>query len=262
MTAVHSHTPSTHHHDREVEVHRLVDRLAASEDAEEQLRLRGEIVVACIGVADAVAHRFRDRGVDVEDLEQVARTALVSVSSRYDPAVGSGFLAFAVPSIAGELKRYFRDHTWSVRPPRRLQELRLEAGAVQDDLRQELGREPSREELGEALGVTADEVHELRRSSAGYRCTSLDHPALGGGTLGDHLAAPGDSNADVDTHLALVAALADLTERESRLLHLRFVDELTQREIGEHLGVSQMQVSRLLAGVLARLRPHVLPEAS
>lgn len=261
MAPVSGVVPSPHH-DHEVEVHLLVERLAAADCPEEEVRIRRDLVLSCMGVADAVAHRFRDRGVDVEDLEQVARTALVSASSRYDPAVGSGFLAFAVPSIAGELKRYFRDHTWSVRPPRRLQELRLEAGAVQDELRQDLGREPTAEELAEALGVSTDEVHELRRSSAGYRSASLDHPVVGGGTLGDHLPAAGDPSADVDTHLALVAALGDLTERENRLLHLRFVEELTQREIGEHLGVSQMQVSRLLTGVLARLRPQVLAEAS
>ncbi|MFQ6171610.1 sigma-70 family RNA polymerase sigma factor [Oryzobacter sp. R7] len=260
MTPVHSTV--TDHHDHEVEVHLLVDRLVSADCPDEQLRLRDELVLSCIGVADSIAHRYRDRGVDVDDLEQVARAALVSACSRYDPEVGSGFLAFAVPSIAGELKRYFRDHTWSVRPPRRLQELRLEAGAVQEQLCQELGREPTADELAEALDVTTDQVHELRASSAAYRCSSLDHPATGGGTLGDHVPAEGDHSARVDTHLALAGALADLTERENRLLHLRFVEELTQREIGEHLGVSQMQVSRLLSGLLARLRPQVLPEAS
>ena len=260
MTPVQMTTTDPHGH--EEAARHLSEQLAATSCETERCRLRGELVLCAIDTADAVAHRFRGRGVEVEDLEQVARAALVSASHRYDPEVGSGFLAYAVPSISGELKRYFRDHTWAVRPPRRLQELRLAANATQEDLRHGLRREPTPEELAEALGIPVDEVHEMRASSAAYRSSSLDQPAPGGGTIGDHVGQPGDPATTVDTHLALLAALEDLTDRERLLLHLRFDEELTQREIGLQLGVSQMQVSRLLTALLARLRPAVLAEAS
>ena len=209
---------------------------AATSDAERR-RLRDELVLCTLATADALAHRYRGRGVDVEDLEQVARTALVSAAQRYDPSVGSGFAASAVPWISGELKRYFRDHTWAVRPPRRLQELRLARNGVEADLRHRLQREPTTAEVADALGSTADEVHESRASSAAYRSTSLDLELPGGGTVGDRVRDPSDAPAEVDTHDALARAVAGLSDRDRRLLHLRFDDELTQSEIGLLLGV-------------------------
>lgn len=259
MTAVSTITESSHPQDDAVRD--LIERLATCEDPSEDLRIRHELVLRSMRLADAVAHRYRDRGVDIEDLEQVARAALVSASLRYDPMVGRGFLAYAVPSISGEVKRYFRDHTWAVRPPRRLQELRLEMTSTEERLRHDLARQPTEGELAEALGVSVASVREVRQSSSGYRASSLDFPSVLGGTLGDHVAADGDDTDRIDVHWALREAMDELTERERLILHLRFDEELTQREIGEVIGVSQMQVSRLLGGVLVRLRSRVLAEA-
>lgn len=246
----------------DAEVEALTEMLSACTDDAEAERIRRRLVLACLPVADAVSHRYRGRGVDSEDLEQVARTALVASAARFDPSRGHGFIAFVVPSVVGELKRYFRDHTWTVRPPRRLQELRLETSVAEEELRHRLGREPRVDELAASLRVGSEEVHEVRRSALGYRGVSIDAPVTTEGTLAEHLADPEDQVDRVDTHWTLVDALAGLTERERLLLHLRFVDELTQREVGDVIGVSQMQVSRLLSSILAKLREHVLAQAA
>lgn len=258
-------TPATSHPSfRRVRTETLRDldaRLAAATDDAERRRLRERLVVCAVPVADAVAHRFRERGVDVDDLEQIARAALVSATTRYDPAVGSGFLAFVVPSIVGEVKRYFRDHTWTVRPPRRLQELVLHAAAAEERLGHDLGRVPTIVEIAAALEVTAAQVHDLRRSRAAYRSSSLDDLGAAGDPtplVADHAPDLADT---VTTRLALADALSRLTAREQQILHLRFAEERSQAEIGAVIGVSQMQVSRLISGLLARLRPEVFPEA-
>lgn len=232
----------------------LVARRARCRDDAERRRLEQDVIHRCIAVADGVARRYSRRGVDPEDLEQVARTALVTALRRYDPAVGRGFLAYAVPTIYGELKKYFRDHAWAVRPPRRLQELRLEMAGTEDRLRQELCREPTTVEVAESLGVAVAAVREARCLSSAYRASSLDGPGPTGGVLRETLAVAGDAMAAVDDHWTLAGAVQDLTGRERLLLRLRFEEELTQREIGAALGISQVQVSRLLSAIIARLR--------
>jgi RNA polymerase sigma-B factor len=210
-------------------------------------------VVLAIELADGIARRYSGRGIDLDDLRQVARMGLVKAVRGYSPDRGNGFAAYAVPTITGEVKRHFRDCGWAVRPPRRLQEMRADLAAEEDRLRQELGREPSTEELAAALRVRPGDVAEALECYAAYRSVSLDAPAPTGASVMDSLPSRHDDFGALETRAALGQAIAGLTEREQRILRLRFVEDLTQREIGEALGVSQMQISRLLTGILRRL---------
>lgn len=246
---------------RDAEIASLTKRLATA-DATETASLRHAIVEACLPIADGIAHRFRGRGVEDDDLEQVARTALVAAVTRFDASLGHPFVPYAVLSVEGELKRFFRDHTWAVRPPRRLQELRLEARATEESLRHRLAREPSVSELADALEADENDVRTACRSSCGYHAVSLDAPSPSGTTLAERVVVVDDPAEQIVTHWALAGAVSDLTPRERQLLHLRFVEELPQREIGDVLGVSQMQVSRLLSAVLKRLRTSLLSAAA
>jgi RNA polymerase sigma-B factor len=240
----------------------LATSLAGEQDPAARAELVESIVVLAMPLADGLALRYRGRGIETEDLLQVARTALVKAANRYRPGAGKGFTAFARPTISGELKRWFRDQGWAVRPPRRLQELRADLAVAEEQARHALCREPRDSELAHLLGVTVAEVGEARCCSAGYHAVSLDTPStLTGVSVADQVLVAADGSTSVDLHDALCRALASLTERERLVVELRFVEELTQREIGERIGVSQMQVSRVLGGVLDRLRAVVLPEA-
>lgn len=233
----------------------IVDQLEQCTDESDAAALRDRLVLVSLEIADAVALRYRGRGVEVDDLLQVARTALVKAARRYRPGGGSGFAAFAVPTISGEVKRHFRDCAWSVRPPRRLQELRWSLTREEERLRHDLGRDPGDAELAEALGVTAEEIGEARTCGAAFHAVSLDAPTPGGSTIGDLVADhSGLDDFGPETRESLRRALLTLTDRERLILRLRFVEEKTQSEIGEVIGVSQMQVSRLLGTLLARLR--------
>lgn len=240
--------------DADVRVEELARELRATEDPQRCRDLRDEIVELMLPLADAIAMRYAGRGIESEDLVQVARTALVKAAIRYRPGAGPGFSAFASPTISGEVKRWFRDQGWSVRPPRRIQELRTRLVAEEERLRHDLGRNPRDGELAAGLEVPVRDVVEARGCSAGYHAVSLDAPTPTGSSLADHLLVSPCHTADLDTRDALRRALAGLGERQRLVLFLRFVDELTQREIGERIGVSQMQVSRILRGVLDRLR--------
>lgn len=220
-------------------------------------RLLADVVAATMPLADSLAMRYTGRGIDTEDLVQVARTALVGAVQRYRPGAGRGFEAFAVPTVRGELKRHFRDAGWMVRPPRGLQELRAELVPAEDALRQRLGRDATLAELAQAVGRDGSEVAEARATASAFTPASLDAPTPSGGTAGERLADPVDAADGVLLRAVVRAEVARLTPRERVILRLRFVEERTQSEIGEAIGVSQMQVSRLLAGVLARLRERL-----
>ncbi len=228
--------------------------LTAPDDESRRSSVRERMVVIAVPLADGVAHRYRNRGIETDDLVQVARTALVKAVHRYRPGAGPGFAAFATPTISGELKRWFRDHGWAVRPPRRLQELRAALVGEEERLRHELGRHPLDAELALSLGVTRAEVGEARIGSAAYHSTSLDEPLPGGSNLADLVLVAEGPDSAIATRDALRRSVALLTERQRLVLALRFTDELTQAEIGARIGVSQMQVSRILRGVLASLR--------
>ncbi len=232
----------------------LLVRLGCTTDEGERHRLRAEIVERTIGLADALAHRYPGWGVEREDLEQVARTALVGAIDRYRVGRGHGFVAFAVPTITGELKRYFRDLGWVVRPPRPVQERRSQLRAAEDELRQRRAGEVSEVELARFLGWDVAAVREARSSSNGLHPVSLESPTRWGGTVADEVPDGHDDYGDLDLHTVLMDLVGQLSDRDRMLLRLRFVDERSQREIGELIGVSQVQVSRLLHRVVDRLR--------
>ena len=246
--------------DTEREVDVLAASLAAECDPQRRAELIERIVHQTMPLADSIALRYRGRGIETDDLLQVARTALVKAVGRYRPGAGPGFAAFASPTIAGEIKRWFRDQGWAVRPPRRIQELRAGLVVEEERMRHALSRNPQDDELAVALGVTAADVDEARSCSAGYHAVSLDVPTASGSALADVLLVTAGPAGAVEVRDALRRSLASLTERQRLVVHLRFVDELTQGEIGARIGVSQMQVSRILRGVLDRLRADLLAD--
>nr|WP_199839138.1 RNA polymerase sigma factor SigF [Streptomyces sp. NRRL F-5122] len=205
------------------------------------------------------AGRFRSRGPEeMEDIVQVGVIGLIKAIDRFEISREVEFTSFAVPYIVGEIKRFFRDTSWAVHVPRRLQEARVQLARANEELRSRLGRTPTTGELSELMSLPEDEVVEAQLASNGYTSASLD-AAIGGSEDGESVLA--DFIGDEDTALelvedfhALAPMIAELDERDRRIIHWRFVEELTQAEIGERLGVSQMHVSRLISRLLARLR--------
>ncbi|MEO6143938.1 MAG: sigma-70 family RNA polymerase sigma factor [Dermatophilaceae bacterium] len=246
-------------HDRHTLTESLLAQLAESRSVHERRRLQQEVVLLNLGLADSIAVRYAGRGIDWDDLVQVGRVGLLKAVVGFHASKGAGFPAHATPTIAGEIKRYFRDFGWMVRPPRRLQELHTELSAVEPDLQHLLHRSPSAGELADALGIEPRELSDALVARSGYTALSLDAPtrADSGLSLGDGLPDDSDPYADVERAEWLRPALAGLSERERRIIRLRFVDGQTQEQIGHQLGVSQMQVSRLLTGILRRLRDHL-----
>lgn len=215
---------------------------------------RNLLVTDHMPLADATARRFGHRGIDVEDLVQVARLALVKAAMRFRPDVGASFATFARITVEGEIKRHFRDHRWAVRPPRRLQEGNAAVREAEERLRQQLGREPKLCELLSVVGMTEVELAEVRAAAAGVDMTSLEALDSGGGkgSVPALLVTPDHAETCLDV-IRLQTAIARLTPRQRLLLTLRFEEDLSQSEIGAVLSVSQMQVSRLLAATLAQL---------
>jgi RNA polymerase sigma-B factor len=235
----------------------LLLRMRQCADPALRAQLEEAAVLASLRLAESVARRYLGRGLELEDLLQVARLALVKAVRRYQPGAGTSFAAYAVPTIAGEVKRHFRDCGWAVRPPRRLQEFKSRLAAQEERLLQELHREPTLTDLADALRVSPAAVTEAQLSAAAYNAFSLDSPTTGQDRPEITGSAP-DEFAALEMREALRAALATLSPRDRQLIRLRFVEELTQAEVGRVLGVSQMQVSRLLAGVLRQLRYQLL----
>ncbi|MFO1186162.1 MAG: SigB/SigF/SigG family RNA polymerase sigma factor [Alphaproteobacteria bacterium] len=218
--------------------------------------VRNELITLFSAVADRLARRYASRGEPQDDLLQVARLGLLKAVERFDPARGVPFEGFATPTITGELKRHFRDATWSARVGRKAQELNRSVSAAVETLNNELGRSPTIIEIAERLAVTRDDVLSALEARNAYRARSLDAvPADEDGTpLGARL---GGEDADIEQSALrqpLSERISRLGERERRLLHLRFEQELTQSQIAEELGISQMHVSRLLRRTLDALR--------
>ena len=251
---------ATQQSDLDHEVDALAADLADETDPTRRAELVELIVVQMLPLADGLAMRYSGRGVETDDLLQVARIALVKAVNRYRPGAGPGFAAFAHPTISGELKRWFRDHGWAVRPPRRIQELRAGLAVEEERLRHVLSRDPQDAELARVLGVSVAEVDEARGCSAGYHAVSLDTPTSAGTNLADFVLITSSHAGTIEIRDALRQSVARLTERQRLVLRLRYVDELTQGEIGERIGVSQMQVSRILRGIVDRLRCELLAE--
>ena len=231
--------------------------LAWATDGDERKRLLDDVVISQLGLARSVALRYRDRGQPTDDLIQVANLALVLAVQRYRPGQGLSFAAFAVPTIAGEVRRYFRDRSWDVRPPRRIQELRAAVRAASAELAQTLRRDPTIGELATHLGIEREDVVETLTAMDGYRAASLDAPTsssdTGTGTLADLMGGPDAALEQVVDMESVRPLIASLGERDRRILLMRFFDGCTQQEIADDIGVTQMQVSRLLSQVLAHL---------
>ncbi len=223
-------------------------------------RQRDSIVERCLPLADHIARRFDGRGEPRDDLVQVARVGLVNAVIRFNVEAGSDFVSFAVPTIMGEVRRHFRDNSWSVKVPRRLKELHLRLGAATAELSQRLGRAPTPSELAAELEMDRDEIVEGLVAGSSYNTLSID--GAGGGT--EESPAIADTLGDVDLNLdqienreSLRPLLASLPERERQVLLLRFFESMTQTQIAERVGISQMHVSRLLAKSLVRLRDQL-----
>jgi len=242
--------------DRAARTQQLLDELRAAPDDETARRLRDAVVELNLCVARSLAHRYRDRGLDVEDLEQVAYLALVKAAHRFDPEAGHDFLSYAVPTIRGELRRHFRDVGWVVRPPRRIQELQGRIAEVQVDLTCRLGRSPRAGELADELNERRSDVEEALGAEGCFVPASLDRTVGEHGTtsVGDLLCCQDDEQGRAEARIVLAPLVQRLNERDRRILRLRYFEDRTQREIGEDIGVTQMQVSRLLSRILDDLR--------
>lgn len=224
-------------------------------DDPRRLDLRKRIVVMYHPVAKRIAARFLGRGPDREDLEQVAAIGLVKAVERFDPDRGIAFLRFAVPTMVGEVRRHFRDSAWSIRMPRRLSELYLALNTASRDLAQRLGHAPTPSQLAAHLSITVDEVLEGLEAGHSYRAESLDATMAGEDNgLVDRLGADDPAFAGAEDRADLRPALAKLPPRERTIIALRFFEGLTQTQIAARVGLSQMQVSRLLARSLEHIR--------
>jgi RNA polymerase sigma-B factor len=223
--------------------------------------LRNKLVEYHRHLADYFVKRYARRGVPTDDLRQLALMAIIHAVERFDPEVGVAFSTFASRTIDGELKRYFRDRTWSVRPPRRAQELHLELRRADEELTHELGRSPTVPEMAGALGISEDHVLEALEAGVAHQATSLDQPAPGdedGAPRSDRLLASTDSGyLQVDHQIIVRELVADLPERERTIIYLRFFENLTQPEIAERVGVSQSYLSRVLRRTLLDLRARL-----
>jgi RNA polymerase sigma-B factor len=237
----------------------LLQRAQAAADEDTRRRLLDEVVLINRGVAEAVASRYRRRGVPLEDLQQAAYEGLVKAVYRFDPTLGKDLLTYAVPTIRGELQRHFRDHSWTVRPPRRVQELQWRVNRCIEDLTQELGHEPSDGQIRDKMDISTSEYDEAIVAFGCFTPTSLDQPVShdGAATVGDLLPDEAAEARDLDAaeaRTALAPVIKELPERDKQIIYLRFFEDQTQEEIGARLGVTQMQVSRLLSRILRDLR--------
>jgi RNA polymerase sigma-B factor len=227
------------------------------ETSEQYVRQRERIVRRCLPLAEHIARRFSGRGESYEDLLQVARVGLMNAVIRFDEEAGSDFTYFAVPTIMGEVRRHFRDNGWAVKVPRRLKELHLRIATATAQLTQRLGRAPTASELAAELGMNREEVVEGLVAGCSYRTFSIDS---GSGSddetlsIAERLGSVDPELDHIDNREALRPLLARLPERERTVLALRFFESMTQSQIAERIGVSQMHVSRMLANTLAQLR--------
>lgn len=242
------------------EVHRMFHALRALDpQCDEYTALRERIIAECLPLADHVARRYHRGSESFDDLVQVARVGLLNAVNRFDPDAGD-FLAFAVPTVMGEVKRYYRDYSWAVKVPRRLKDIYPHIAPTVSDLSQKLGRAPTPSELAAEMGVAREDVVEGMVAGASYTARSID-AVFGddddGVSIVDRLGAPDPGIRHIEDREDLRAQLATLPRREQQILQMRFFESLTQSEIAARVGLSQMHISRLLARALATLREQM-----
>lgn len=213
---------------------------------------RNTLIEMNMSLVRFAAGRFRGRGNDMEDIVQTGMIGLIKAIDRFELSREVEFTSFALPYIVGEIKRFFRDTTWAVHVPRRLQELRVELARAREELSTRLDREPTVAELATLMNIGEDQVIEGQIASNGYNSSSLDAALTGDGpengesVLADFIGVEEDGLRLVEDFHSLAPLMAELSERDRQIIHLRFVEEATQAEIGERLGCSQMHVSRLI----------------
>ncbi|CAL9664098.1 RNA polymerase sigma factor SigF [Streptomyces sp. enrichment culture] len=242
-------------------------RLAELEEGTHEYQYaRNTLIEMNISLVRFAAGRFRGRGDDMEDIVQTGMIGLIKAIDRFDLSREVEFTSFALPYIVGEIKRFFRDTTWAVHVPRRLQELRVELAKAREELASRLDREPTVAELATLMNISEDQVIEGQIAANGYNSASLDAALTGDGpedgeaVLADFIGVEEHGLRLVEDFQSLAPLMAELDERDRRILHMRFVEEATQAEIGEQLGCSQMHVSRLLKRIIVRLREGMLGE--
>lgn len=225
---------------------------------------REQLIVSHLNLVRFLASKFKNRGEPIDDLMQVGTIGLIKAIDRFDPSRGLEFTTYATPTIMGEIKRHFRDKGWSVRVPRRLQELSAKVNQTTDDLTRELQRPPSVAEVAERLGATVDEVLEAMESSSAYSSVPLEGTGQSADddapSIIDHYATEDDDLAASDDRMVIEDVIGDFTPREQEIIQMRFREGLTQVEIAERLGISQVQVSRMLRKALRQIQEKLDPE--
>ncbi|WP_329126311.1 SigB/SigF/SigG family RNA polymerase sigma factor [Streptomyces sp. NBC_01465] len=241
------------------------DRLARLEEGTHEYQyVRNALIEMNLSLVKYAASRFKLRGPqEMEDIVQVGTIGLIKAIDRFELSREVAFTSFAVPYITGEIKRFFRDTTWAVHVPRRLQEARVELSKATEELRTRLGRSPSTAELAELMQLDPAEVTEAQKASNGYNSISLDAAINGADDesetpLTDFIGIDEDRFELVENFHSLAPLIAELEDRDRRLIHLRFVEERTQQDIADELGCSQMHVSRLIARVVTKLRTGLM----
>lgn len=224
---------------------------------------RDELIMSHLNLVRFLASKFKNRGEPLDDLIQVGTIGLIKAIDRFDPSRGLEFTTYATPTILGEIKRHFRDKGWSIRVPRRLQELSAKVNQATDELTKELQRSPSTEEVAAKLGVSVDEVLEAMESSGAYSSVPLEAGSSDeedGPAIIDHYASVDENLAASDDRMVIEDTIRDFSPREREVIRMRFVEGLTQVEIARRLGVSQVQVSRLLRRTLKKVQDKIDPE--
>ncbi|MFB7025550.1 MULTISPECIES: RNA polymerase sigma factor SigF [unclassified Streptomyces] len=243
---------------------RALDTEGAAADSPERTYVRDTLIELNLPLVRYAAARFRSRNEPMEDIVQVGTIGLIKAIDRFDCERGVEFPTFAMPTVVGEIKRFFRDTSWSVRVPRRLQELRLALTKAGDELAQKLDRSPTVPELAAVLGVSEEDVVDGLAVGNAYTASSLDSPSPeddgGEGSLADRLGYEDTALEGVEYRESLKPLLAKLPPRERQIIMLRFFANMTQSQIGEEVGISQMHVSRLLTRTLAQLRDGLISD--
>ncbi len=225
---------------------------------------REKLVMSHLNLVRFIANKFKNRGEPIDDLVQVGYLGLLKAIDRFDPSRGLEFTTFATPTIMGEIKRHFRDKGWSVRVPRRLQELSAKVNQATDTLTSQLQRSPTISEIADYLDATVDEVLEAMESSSAYSSVSLEAPSGADDddtpSVIDRYATEDSDLAFTDDRIIIEEALASFSPRERDVIEMRFLKGMTQIEIAEKLGISQVQVSRLLRRTLKKIQDKIDPE--